>query len=136
VLISYLLSDLAILESLFRLHQIGSKKRPKLRTKLNEIQVSEQVNYDRYYISNNPKLIMAEAYVLMNCELGTEKSVISKLKSIEGVKEVHGIFGAYDILAKIETERVEDLRETITWKIRKIDNIRSTLTLMGIEGQM
>ena len=100
-----------------------------------EIQVSEQVNYDRYYISNNPKLIMAEAYVLMNCELGTEESVISKLKSIEGVKEVHGIFGAYDILAKIESDRAEDLRETITWKIRKIDNIRSTLTLMGIEGQ-
>ncbi|MGQ0790750.1 MAG: Lrp/AsnC ligand binding domain-containing protein [Nitrosopumilaceae archaeon] len=78
---------------------------------------------------------MAEAYVLMNCELGTEESVISKLKSIEGVKEVHGIFGAYDILAKIESDRVEDLRETITWKIRKIDNIRSTLTLMGIAGQ-
>ena len=78
---------------------------------------------------------MAEAYVLMNCELGTEESIISKLKSIEGVKEVHGIFGAYDILAKIESDRAEDLRETITWKIRKIDNIRSTLTLMGIEGQ-
>jgi DNA-binding Lrp family transcriptional regulator len=78
---------------------------------------------------------MAEAYVLINCELGSEESVISKLKSIEGVKEVHGTFGAYDILAKIVSDRVEDLREMITWKIRKIDNIRSTLTLMGIESQ-
>ncbi len=48
---------------------------------------------------------------------------------------VHGTFGAYDILAKVESEQVEALRETITWKIRKIDKIRSTLTLMGIEGQ-
>ena len=48
---------------------------------------------------------------------------------------MHGTFGAYDILAKIESSQVEDLRETITWKIRKIDKIRSTLTLMGIEGQ-
>ncbi|HXV66006.1 MAG TPA: Lrp/AsnC ligand binding domain-containing protein [Nitrosopumilaceae archaeon] len=79
---------------------------------------------------------MAKAYLLINCELGTEESVISKLKSIEGVKEVNGTFGAYDILAKIESDRLEDLRETITWKIRKIDNIRSTLTLMGIENKL
>jgi len=38
-------------------------------------------------------------------------------------------------LAKIESSTVEALRETITWKIRKIEKIRSTLTLMGIEGQ-
>jgi hypothetical protein len=38
-------------------------------------------------------------------------------------------------LAKVESDQVETLRETITWKIRKIDKIRSTLTLMGIEGQ-
>ena len=78
---------------------------------------------------------MAQAYVLINCELGSEEAVIAQLKSIEGVTEVHGTFGAYDILAKIESDRVEALRETITWKVRKIENIRSTLTLMGIEGQ-
>jgi len=78
---------------------------------------------------------MAKAYVLINCELGSEEAVITQLKSIEGVGEVHGTFGAYDILVKIESDRVETLREVITWKIRKIERIRSTLTLMGIEGQ-
>ncbi|HIA97249.1 MAG: Lrp/AsnC ligand binding domain-containing protein [Candidatus Nitrosopelagicus sp.] len=78
---------------------------------------------------------MAEAYVLINCEIGSEEKVIEELKTIDGVKEVHGTFGAYDILAKVESDQVETLRETITWKIRKIDKIRSTLTLMGIEGQ-
>jgi len=78
---------------------------------------------------------VATAYVLINCELGSEESIIEHLKGIEGVKEVHGTFGAYDVLAKIESDAVEKLRETITWKIRKIDKIRSTLTLMGIEGQ-
>ena len=79
--------------------------------------------------------IMVTAYVLINCDLGSEEFVISELKSLEDVVEVHGTFGAYDILAKVEAELVEKLRETITWKIRKIDKIRSTLTLMGIEGQ-
>jgi DNA-binding Lrp family transcriptional regulator len=78
---------------------------------------------------------MAEAFILINCEIGSEEQVITALKNIDCVKEVHGTFGAYDILAKIESPQVEDLRETITWKIRKIDKIRSTLTLMGIEGQ-
>ena len=78
---------------------------------------------------------MAEAYVLINCEIGSEEKVIEELKTIDGVVEVHGTFGAYDILAKVESDQVETLRETITWKIRKIDKIRSTLTLMGIEGQ-
>ena len=63
---------------------------------------------------------MATAYVLINCELGSEESIIQQLKSLSGVVEVHGTFGAYDILAKIESSTVEDLRETITWKIRKI----------------
>ena len=78
---------------------------------------------------------MAEAYVLINCEIGSEEKVISELKSVDGVSEVHGTFGAYDVLARVESDQVETLRETITWKIRKIDKIRSTLTLMGIEGQ-
>jgi len=78
---------------------------------------------------------MATAYVLINCELGSEESIIQELKNLDSVIEVHGTFGAYDILAKIESSTVDVLRETITWKIRKIDQIRSTLTLMGIEGQ-
>tara|TARA_B100001167_G_scaffold99104_1_gene60433 strand:- start:920 stop:1159 length:240 start_codon:yes stop_codon:yes gene_type:complete len=78
---------------------------------------------------------MATAYVLINCELGSEESIIQQLKNIETVKEVHGTFGAYDILAKIESSTVETLRESITWKIRKIERVRSTLTLMSIEGQ-
>lgn len=67
--------------------------------------------------------------------MGSEGSVISQLKSIDDVREVHGTFGAYDVLAKISSEKAEQIRETITWKIRKINQIRSTLTLMGIEGQ-
>jgi DNA-binding Lrp family transcriptional regulator len=78
---------------------------------------------------------MATAYILINCELGSEESIIQELKNLDSVIEVHGTFGAYDILAKIESPTVDVLRETITWKIRKIDQIRSTLTLMGIEGQ-
>jgi len=85
--------------------------------------------------NRNEKIILGYAYVLINCDLGSEEDIISQLKTIDGVKEVQGTFGAYDILAKVESEDVDKLRDTITWKIRKLDRIRSTLTLMAIPGQ-
>ena len=72
---------------------------------------------------------MATAYILINCELGSEELIIQQLKSLDGISEVSGTFGAYDILTKVESFAVEALREIITWKIRKIDQIRSTCLL-------
>ncbi len=78
---------------------------------------------------------MTTAYVLINSDLGYEEQIIEELKHISDVKEVHGTFGAYDILAKVESANVENLRDTVSWKIRKLDRVRSTLTLMVIEFQ-
>ncbi len=78
---------------------------------------------------------METAYVLINCDLGSEDDILDSLKHMDSVKEVHGTFGAYDIIAKIENENKDNLRETITWNVRKLKHVRSTLTLMGIEGQ-
>ncbi len=78
---------------------------------------------------------MPIAYVLINCSLGSEEKVIEELKQIESVKEVSGTFGAYDILAKLETSNIEELRKGLSHQIRKIDKVRGILTLMGIDGQ-
>ncbi|MDH3765666.1 MAG: Lrp/AsnC ligand binding domain-containing protein [Nitrosopumilus sp.] len=78
---------------------------------------------------------MQTAYVLINCDLGKEEVILESLKHMESVKEVHETFGAYDIVAKIENSDRDKVRETITWNIRKLQHVRSTLTLMGIEGQ-
>jgi len=78
---------------------------------------------------------MATGYVLINCDLGYEEAIIQELKGLKAVKEVQGILGAYDIIAKVESDTIEKLRKTITSEIRQIDQIRSTLTLMEIESQ-
>ncbi len=76
---------------------------------------------------------METAYVLINCDMGYEEQVIEELNDISDVKEAHGTYGAYDIIAKVETDETAALRETITWKIRKLNRVRSTLTLMVIK---
>ncbi len=78
---------------------------------------------------------MKKAYVLINCDLGKEEDILNTIRSIKSVKEAHGTFGAYDIIAEVATENPEQLREDITWKIRRLPSIRATLTLMGIDKQ-
>ena len=78
---------------------------------------------------------MATAYVLINCDLGFDTEIIDEIKQLDEVKEAHGIFGAYDIIVKLESDNVDNLRDIITWKIRKLNRVRSTLTLMTIKGQ-
>ncbi len=78
---------------------------------------------------------MATAYVLINCDLGYEEQTIEELKHLSDVKEVHGTFGVYDIFAKVESDQITTLRESVMCEIRKIDKVRSTVSLLGIEGQ-
>ena len=78
---------------------------------------------------------MPTAYVLINCELGHEDEIISELKNLPGVIEVEGSYGVYDMVVKIKADTMDKLKETITWNLRKIEKIKSTLTLIVIEGQ-
>ena len=78
---------------------------------------------------------MVQAYVLLNCDVGSEEATIEKLKNVNLIKEVCGTFGAYDILAKLESRSSEELNNTISQKIRHLDNVRSTTTLLTIEEQ-
>ena len=78
---------------------------------------------------------MPTAYVLINCDLGSEESIIGEMKKLSQTVEVNGVYGVYDIVAKVRADTMEKLRETITWQVRKIDKVRSTLTMIVIEGQ-
>ena len=77
---------------------------------------------------------MAIAYVLINVELGKEKDILNQLRSIENVKEVNAVYGVYDIIAKVEADSMEKLKEIVTYKIRRLADIRSTLTMTVAEG--
>ena len=83
---------------------------------------------------------MPTAYVLLNSDLGSDETIIKKVKEIleseESVKyNVQGVYGVYDIILKVTSDNSEKLRAVITNKIRKIDKVQSTLTMMVIEEQ-
>lgn len=78
---------------------------------------------------------MSKAYVLMSCDLGSEKTIISTLNAIDGVSEAHGVFGLYDIVAKIESDDDLGIKKIITGVLRKIPKIHSTMTLTRSESE-
>ena len=75
---------------------------------------------------------MATAFVLINAEIGEENRVHMQLKEIPEVKETYMVFGVYDIIAHVQTETMQELKDVLSWKIRRLDKVRSTLTMIVI----
>ena len=73
------------------------------------------------------------AFVLVNTEIGSEDEVLNAIKKVDGVQEAHNVYGVYDIVAKIGAESMDKLKEVVTWHIRRLDKVRSTLTMIVIE---
>ena len=73
---------------------------------------------------------MVKAYVLIVNESGTEDSIISNLNNIPTITDAFGTFGTYDILTKLVSSDEQDIQNDISNGIKKISNIRSTLTLL------
>ena len=71
--------------------------------------------------------------MLINCELGAEGAIVEDVKLIDCVKEVMGVFGNYDVIVKLESQNIDGISETIAKKIRKLDRVNVTTTLMCIK---
>ena len=78
---------------------------------------------------------MSTAYILVNCAIGSEESIIKEAAKLDEVKEVRGTYGVHDIFVKVKSDNTETMNHTITSRIRKIPGITSTVTLVVIEEQ-
>ena len=76
---------------------------------------------------------MPMAFVLINSEMGSESEVLGALKKIDAVKEAYMVYGVYDVMAKVKADTMDKLKEVVTWCLRRLDKVRSTLTLMVVE---
>ena len=78
---------------------------------------------------------MARAYVLINTEAGQEQEVVNQLKTMRSVKEAYPVYGVYDAITLVETEKMEELKNIVSFELRKINGVRSTVTMMVAEGK-
>jgi len=73
---------------------------------------------------------MTSAYVLINCDLGAEETIMEKLKEIDQVKDVFGTIGTHDMMVRLDAENFEKIREIVSRNIQKIEKIRTISTLV------
>ncbi|MEM2006417.1 MAG: Lrp/AsnC ligand binding domain-containing protein [Sulfolobales archaeon] len=77
----------------------------------------------------------ATAIVLLNTDIGSEDEVLEQLSRIDGVIEASVVYGVYDVVVKVRAKTIEELKEIITNRIRKLSKVKSTLTMIVVEGK-
>ena len=71
-----------------------------------------------------------KAYILINTELGQETAVVEALNEVEGIKSTHALYGIYDVIVEVETESLQKVKEIVFTSIRRLENVRTTITLI------
>jgi DNA-binding Lrp family transcriptional regulator len=76
---------------------------------------------------------MPRAFVLINVESGSEDEVLRELKNLDGVEEAYFSYGVYDLITRVKADTMEGLKDMVSRKIRTLNKVRSTLTLIMME---
>jgi DNA-binding Lrp family transcriptional regulator len=84
---------------------------------------------DKRGVRSGASVRMASAYVLLNVEAGSEQEVLKQTKKIGDIEEAYVSFGVYDLIVKVNAASIEELKELVTYRLRIMDHVRSTLTL-------
>ncbi len=77
---------------------------------------------------------MHKGFILLNCDLGAEEYIVDELKQMQDVGNAYLTFGAYDVIAEVQTENPEEFAKVIA-KIRKLTRVVSTMTLNVINPE-
>ena len=76
---------------------------------------------------------MPRAFVLVNVESGAEEKVLAQLRTIGAVEEAFVTYGVYDLVVRVKADTMNELKETVTNKMRTANQVRSTLTLIMMD---
>jgi DNA-binding Lrp family transcriptional regulator len=76
---------------------------------------------------------MAQAYVLLKVTPGYERNIVKELKDLPEIKDINELYGEWDIITKASVERIEDLDALLSEKMRKIEGVTLTSTMIVAE---
>ncbi len=81
-------------------------------------------------------VIFVKAYILIKAAIGQEEVVLQEVLKLSVTEEAHKVFGPYDIVAEVRGRDMETLVEVITNKIRKIEGIEDTQSILVIDSEI
>ena len=71
-----------------------------------------------------------KAFVLLNTDLGTESKVEESLNGVEEITNIRNLYGIYDLIIEMEAESMDKMKEVVYNKVRRLENVKSTITLL------
>jgi DNA-binding Lrp family transcriptional regulator len=74
--------------------------------------------------------------MLINVEPGSEDNVLKELRKMNNVEEAYVSYGVYDLVVRVKADTLEELKTSVSHQVRTIDQVRSTLTLIQMEGKV
>jgi len=77
---------------------------------------------------------MHKGFILLNCDLGAEEYIVDELKQMQTITNAYLTFGAYDVIAEIQTQDQDGFEKAIA-TIRKLSRVVSTMTLNVIDSE-
>jgi DNA-binding Lrp family transcriptional regulator len=74
------------------------------------------------------------AFVMINAEIGEEEEVLKYLIDQLKVDEAYVVYGVYDLVARVSSDTMKDLKDLVINQIRQAKGVRSTLTMVIVRG--
>ena len=74
---------------------------------------------------------MIKAYVLIVSNPGATRRVAEALREIPNIVELHEVMGPYDIVVELVTDSLTDVPPILSDRIRTIEGIQSTTSLVA-----
>lgn len=73
---------------------------------------------------------MVTSYTLARVHPAMDREVYNEVKKFSEVKEVIITYGEYDLILRIESNSLEDLDDFVFNKLRRIEGVAATTTLI------
>jgi DNA-binding Lrp family transcriptional regulator len=74
-------------------------------------------------------------FLLINTEFPFVDDIIGELRKIPEIIDIYRVQGMYDIIAKVKLNTEEELKELVTERIRKVERITGTVTIIISKGK-
>jgi DNA-binding Lrp family transcriptional regulator len=79
--------------------------------------------------------LTSSAFVLIDCDFPFSANIIEELKKIPEIEELYRVQSIYDIIAKVNADSEDQLNEVVMRKVREIEGIKNTLTMIIIASK-
>ena len=76
---------------------------------------------------------MVKAYILFKAKPGYERNIVKELKDLPEIETINELYGEWDIITRVSVVSIDELDALLSEKMRKIEGVTLTSTMIVAE---